>query len=431
MKRLQVWIIVALIVVCTPMLRAQSSSDSHYPLRDGARKPRDLANQLQQGLGQPPIPQQADPEFLKKLQELFGKGDPNAIRDRLQQDPELLRRLEEFAKQNPEIGKLAREQLADPNSQNNPDKSEKIGELLRKLQQEQIERQKGTNIRPPDTGPSPAPITTPEMQRGAGARSPTPPGPVGDIKVPNKDERWQNFARGMEKWLPKTSRDSELGKKMMDRLGKSDFSKKADERFKNGPRVNWDRVGQRLKGSSRFFERNLGKIDPNRVGRAPKINSPRIPEPNLPSMSPPSGPSMGGLQLGGTATILMMLAALALVGFLLWRYLLKPLKQWKKAESDALGPWPIEPAKVRTRAELVTAVNYLALLKCGKPAKVWHHREVANRLGAEDDRRRHSAVALADVYERARYAPLQEDLAADQMDRARRELCFLAGVDAP
>ena len=56
----------------------------------------------------------------------------------------------------------------------------------------------------------------------------------------------------------------------------------------------------------------------------------------------------------------------------------QPLQGWK------LGPWPVDPQRIRTREELVRAFEYLALLSLGPDARNRHHRDLAQRLGSTE-----------------------------------------------
>ena len=100
-------------------------------------------------------------------------------------------------------------------------------------------------------------------------------------------------------------------------------------------------------------------------------------------------------------------------------------KRWR------LGPWPVSPGAVRTREQLVRAFEYLSLLLLGPAARTRHHHDLARQIGdqpdMDPDRRKEAAQALAGLYEQARYAPPQDDLSEEQLDRARRELRRLAG----
>jgi len=126
-------------------------------------------------------------------------------------------------------------------------------------------------------------------------------------------------------------------------------------------------------------------------------------------------------------------AALGLAVLVFWQ----AMRQWSGMRARRAGanwqpgPWPVNPAHVATRAELIQAFEYLSLLRLGPEARSWNHRAIAANLGGqdgEDDRCRLAATELASVYERARYAPASDPLPADALASARRDLCLLARV---
>jgi hypothetical protein len=95
------------------------------------------------------------------------------------------------------------------------------------------------------------------------------------------------------------------------------------------------------------------------------------------------------------------------------------------------GPWPVNPATIATRAELIQAFEYLSMLRLGPNARSWNHRAIAAQLGEPEGASgtsRQAADDLASLYERARYAPLADSLPTDALASARRDLCLLAGM---
>ena len=105
---------------------------------------------------------------------------------------------------------------------------------------------------------------------------------------------------------------------------------------------------------------------------------------------------------------------------------------------------------VATREEVIRAFEYLSLLRLGPAARNWNHRTIAcqlanpsepgpasarlfsQRLGRSGrvSGLAEAAQTLADVYEKARYAPASDDLPSSALAAARTELCLLAGVSA-
>jgi hypothetical protein len=133
------------------------------------------------------------------------------------------------------------------------------------------------------------------------------------------------------------------------------------------------------------------------------------------------------------AAVVFGMILLALLAFAAWK-----LRNWF-TEGDAdgpisrwrLGPWPVQPALVRTREELVRAFEYLSLLRLGKAARSWNHRQIAANLGGVTSAATEcgeAAARLAQAYEHARYAPAADELPDRELEAARRDLCLLAGV---
>jgi hypothetical protein len=152
--------------------------------------------------------------------------------------------------------------------------------------------------------------------------------------------------------------------------------------------------------------------------------------PSLPSFEGSSMPA-GTVSSGGDGFGLALLwpAVLAVCAFILYRSLDRRRAGGEKA-GWRLGPWPVAPGAVATRADLVAAFEYLAFLCLGPSVRTCNHLEVAELLGEQssDTERRRAAGELARLYEQARYAPDDEALTETDLAAARRDLCLLAGV---
>ncbi len=110
------------------------------------------------------------------------------------------------------------------------------------------------------------------------------------------------------------------------------------------------------------------KWSPSAPGGGPMAT----PDLDAPGVSDLSGPSFS---TGATWLLLAML--FCLIG---WR-VLRSMKPSAPAASlrPNLGPWPVRPEAVSTRAELVRAFDYLALWTLGLAVKSWNHHAVAAR----------------------------------------------------
>jgi hypothetical protein len=216
---------------------------------------------------------------------------------------------------------------------------------------------------------------------------------------------WEDLAKrfeGVESWLPK--RSIELNADRANGL--------ADRMAASLPKMNWR---------------------PGSLERWSAPSTPRMSRPNL------SGPQEGWFWL--LAGVVVVVFAVAY-----WK-----MRGWSRpASADGpqgwtLGPWPVDPRRVRTREDLVRAFEYLALLSLGPSARNRHHLDLAQQLGGPDvalrlsarrvsevalPNRRRAAQELADLYERARYAPPSDPWPEAAVAAARRDLCSLAGVAA-
>src|SRR5262249_5727102 len=134
-------------------------------------------------------------------------------------------------------------------------------------------------------------------------------------------------------------------------------------------------------------------------------------------------PSMGGVAVNDN---FLWLLAPVLVVALAWLF----YRNLGRAPSFTLaarrrGRWPVDPAAVTTRAELIRAFDYLAFLLLGDRVRTWNHVAVAKKLGQEAANHP-AAGALAELYELARYTPGNDALPPDAREAARRHLLLLA-----
>jgi hypothetical protein len=133
----------------------------------------------------------------------------------------------------------------------------------------------------------------------------------------------------------------------------------------------------------------------------------------------PDGPGLAEVGVFGVCLAVLFVLVLG------WRS-----KAGPGGAAGKLGPWPVRPDRVTTRLELIWAFEYLALRDLGPTAQSRNHRALAVGLGGQDGARRLAAAELSALYEKARYTPGEQPLAAETVAAARRALCFLAGVPA-
>jgi hypothetical protein len=79
---------------------------------------------------------------------------------------------------------------------------------------------------------------------------------------------------------------------------------------------------------------------------------------------------------------------------------------------------------------LVRAFNHVSLDQIGEEARSWNHRVVADQFTEVRPEQAGPVTELAGLYERARYAPQDEDLSTGEFADARRDLRALAGSPA-
>jgi hypothetical protein len=209
-------------------------------------------------------------------------------------------------------------------------------------------------------------------------------------RMGEKDERWEQLAKGAASMADKWA---DLGRSLH------------LERVVTGERANW-------------LARLLPEKLPARIARR---LSDTLPAPGA------GAPGLGGSAITGSWSWLTTPAAIGLLGLILWL----ALKRYAGNEDAiararrSLGPWPVDPATVSSREDLIRAFEYLSLLRIGQAARNWNHRHIARELNPPQTE---LAQEIATLYERARYAPSEDALAENTFDQARRGLCALAGA---
>jgi hypothetical protein len=211
------------------------------------------------------------------------------------------------------------------------------------------------------------------------------------------------------------------------------------------PTESWNRVprSEAFKGATQKLmeyarQLNLGRYASELSHLVPRNLPPlpterwHLPRVSLPSLgwSAPSLPRLGGsgretTQRGGLTTLILAVSA----AVLLWIYLARYRRNREMAGDLAVpGVWPVAPARVSNRDELIQAFEYLALLRLGRNARSQHHRLLAEGLGGDEASHLRAARRLADLYERARYAPDSEPFSTESLHEARHSLALLAGM---
>lgn len=195
------------------------------------------------------------------------------------------------------------------------------------------------------------------------------------------------------------------------------------------PRMNLSQTVQKDSDLASRVASSLSKLSPSggALDKLDKLTGPRVPSVEAPE--------------DGWLPVFVGLGFLVLAGAMVWAVRLRYARQAALGQAAGwrLGNWPVHPAAVRTRQEMVQAFEYLSLLCLGPTAQHQNHLDLADRLGADElpaganpwlplEERRHAADHLAALYEQARYAPPDDPWPEAELGAARRDLCSLAGV---
>jgi hypothetical protein len=176
----------------------------------------------------------------------------------------------------------------------------------------------------------------------------------------------------------------------------------------------------------------VGPLDVPGGGGVPEVPS----APFVPDLSGLGGATSGltGVTAagGGLALlqILLIVVVFVVVAVLVWKLLGQRRRHDPQMALAVLGPWPVDPARIGTREQLVQAFEYLALLLLGSPARTANHRDIADSLGTTPEKGQ-AADQLASLYEKARYDPVEGELPPADLTAARHDLLLLAGRSAP
>jgi hypothetical protein len=378
-------------------------------------------------------------EGLLKFQGLLGQMQNGQL------SPEQREQLSKHLAQYPELENLIRGLQA-----NDPEALKKwqglagamfqdgSGNLDPRLAQRFLERalpklslpQPANPARPTEAGPRPR---LEDKQTTSPRESPAArPAPAAN---PEEQASRQAWARSIAEWADRFPQDKLAGP-LRDSQAVRDLFRGltqagVDAMRNGGAAEGLDAQLARWESRWKSFRDWLPKELPERlVAHLPDLSG--LPQPNLqmPSIdwSPPPAPTAPAFAApsvdpGGALPAVLVVVAVVLAAAAFWR-----LRAVRAAPAGgrrrALGPWPLDPERVATREELIRAFEYLSLARCGESARSWHHRAIAERLGGTEAERRAAAEGLAELYERARYAPA--DTPEPDWTAARRPLTFLA-----
>ncbi len=383
---------------------------SHHP-EQGKQELEDFRRWLL-GKNKKNVPDNIDPELLKKLMEKLPKDkkvDQQQLEKMFQDNPQLkdtafLLQLEKLL-QSKDFPNNLEDKF--PKDQKPPKLS---GDDLEKLKKVIESGTKHGDPKIGEDGGDPSKGTTP-------------------AKSPYEDNKWV-------KWFEENFKDSPAAndamKDLLTSLEKNNGKGMFDEipELKNG---GWKDINNWGKNNAGDFWK----------GKPPEINGGKM---TLPKMNNSGGgsswggsgssgggssgfgsPSGASFEGGSTVLVVLAVAAAAIfIGILL-------LRKWKDAKAGeanqvGIGPLYIDFDAIRSRKELVRVFNTVSLDKCGDEARNWNHRVIADQLVEAQPTYLEPANEVAELYERARYAPTDEDLTQREFSDARRDLRTIAGV---
>lgn len=161
----------------------------------------------------------------------------------------------------------------------------------------------------------------------------------------------------------------------------------------------------------------------------------------------PTGPVQGPGDTGGRMTtadtdsgsddrgggsnwlLLAVLAALGIGGWIYYRRSKRLNNAFERQRrEEERKSWPIDPARVASREDVVRAFDHLSVARCGQQAEHWNHQQVAGHLVDQQPKLTTDIGRLAGLYEKARYAPTQVPFNDQDVAEARSRLCVVAGV---
>jgi len=398
----------------------ESSNPSHIPVpfrppagmqladflkdRDHARELREAYEQLKEIIKNDNLGKYIDKRELKKF--LDDDGNPPALDD--PKAKELVQRWLERARRMQAEGNGEEPQLPFQPNLN------AIERLLKDAPKE------GGFAPPPGLPPPPSNKPTEMDPSGPGPGDAGPserPIPPPAQPEPTLEEKGESLQESLANWWKNSPfRNSaairEFGRKLTQPLIGSAAGADGSD-----PIDRWQRLGSMIPFKD-FFARRLSKPNWSSSGPAPVRSST-----TTGSESPESSPV--GAVVWIVVAIMVVVLAWKIVSTRRAAMMAGAAAAWR------LGPWPLDPSQVATRQDLIRAFEYVSLLLLGPAARSWNHRAIAKRLSDEADTatdRRRAAEHLANLYEKARYAPPADLLPDAEVLDARRDLCLLAGV---
>jgi len=404
----------ACLLIFVPSLRGQSSShrdDLNDTLPTNPKERLELRNNKPR----------TDPEgdMLRKLLKNVpagvdpGKIDPKMVADLIKDNPDL------FTPDNLEKLKgLVQEQMRERPNPNEPKIDWKtVQETLQKMDEMQKFDPKllVPKVSPKAKTPEPPPT---ELLKPETA-PPTSPSPA-------EEKKFNDTANNLQKMLG----DSPAVRDMI-----KDFGKMLGDNSKTGD------IASILSGFQNEWKSLVGTPNPDAALKLSDLTD-GFKLPDLKSTARSSGiesdTPMGNEETTsdsssdrriGPVPLLLIVLGLGVAGYLYYRRAVREKQAATELQAaKERAAWPIDPARVASRADVVKAFDYLSVSRCGAVAVHWNHQQVAGQLTTQNPKQRDDIDRLAGLYEKARYAPERSAFDDRDVAEARRRLCVLAGV---
>lgn len=406
-----------LLFVAIGIATGQDLRSSHIPVP--RKSDSDPARVFQDSIQKSRLRADLD-SIVKQLGPGGAISNPDQVRKLLESNPQLMKLMQGLQVNDPQSRDRLQKLLGDTNGRNRRPATQALERELRRLAEN---AQGGRSAR--DLPPMQA------RNSGAGQRrfeALTSPGessaPVESSELKSQ-RQWANTIADWAERLPRTKMGGLRDSQAMQDLVRQ-FSESAARAVSGGDENNlaaqlarWE---SRLQGARDWLPHEIPELfRPTKTWDFSGLPRPNLPEMDFSSRALPSAPSIqfSSGELGAVANVLLIGLALAVVAAAIWKVRRMAMSPEAKARR-ALGPWPLDPGSVSTREDVIRAFEYLSLLRCGEPARTWHHHAIAERLGNSDAQR------LAELYEQARYAPAQHR--EPDWTSARAPLTALAGV---
>ncbi|WP_157369291.1 hypothetical protein [Zavarzinella formosa] len=359
-------------------------------LKDGNQglDPRELENLLKNN------PQFKNPDFLKSLEKMRGEGDfPRNLKRPIREnngDPRIVDRIPDLDNK---LGNFVDQaKKADPNVGGIPD-----GKV-------------------PDAGANGDASKIPDMNAGQNR--------------PKLDPSTQEWIKWMEKNLGDSPTGQQALKEMIEAMGKGDLKGVFDDlpEFKNGEwkDINdWGKgtLGDNWKFSPPDWNFSGGGSGPSFGGGGSGLNFGG--GPSVGSIGPGSAEGAGG-GLSVVAIIIGVIGA-AFLAYILYNKWVR--EQEARQTMIAASQHKLDLTRIRTREELVEAFDTLTVEKLGDESRNWNHRVVTETFADNKPEVAEPVQELGELYQKARYAPPQDDLTQGELSTAERDLRTVAGVN--